>query len=112
MKKHFIISALVVLFAACALSASAEVIRKDVLFNNETNNLPTYTKSQPENTNEIDNCAPPPADMNSFNSYSYSDMSHPAPPSFSSDRPDMPPNMGKNYKKSYRTIYNTNGACK
>ncbi len=112
MKKHFIISALVVLFAACALSASAEVIRQDVLPNNTTSNLPTYTQTLPANSEETDNCAPQPAEPKGFNAYSYSDMSHPAPPSFVGDRPDMPPNMGKNYKKSYQTKYNTNGVCK
>lgn len=53
-------------------------------------------------------CAPPPQKSREFGGYSYNNMDRPAPPSFSSDRPDMPPNMGQQFQRPYQTKYNHN----
>lgn len=54
------------------------------------------------------NCAPPPVNNREFGGYSYNSNERPAPPSFSGDRPDMPPNMSQQFQRPYQTRYNHN----
>jgi hypothetical protein len=132
MKKQFIAcGVLVALITAGSLSVSAEVIYKSLSSGNDVTNLPTYTIANPAGQMQPPpcdgmrtNCAPPPANSNEFNtfgrnqhqapppsksrefdSYSYNSNDRPAPPSFSGDRPDMPPNMSQQYRP-YQTRYN------
>jgi len=120
MKKTVLLSTLVLLFIAGALSTSAEIIYKQVSSGNNAGYLPTYTQPafpgqmQPAGQMQLpppggmNNYAPPPQKSREFGGYSYNNMDRPAPPSFSSDRPDMPPNMGQQFQRPYQTRYNHN----
>jgi hypothetical protein len=129
MKKSVLISALAVLFLAGALSVSAETITRTLssgsgytgyspLGGQTSQPMPPPPQQgsnmQPERPplykdmgNKSD-CVPPPPSMQGLNSYAYNGNERPAPPSFSGDRPDMPPNMGQTFHRPYQTNYNNN----
>jgi len=129
MKKTYLIGALIALFIAGALSVSAEIVTRTLSSGNgytgysplggqtsqpmppppqQGNNMQPERPPLVKEMGNKPDCVPPPPTMNSgkFGGYSYNSNERPAPPSFSGDRPDMPPNMSSNFHRPYQTNYN------